>query len=178
MFESQPTCPKCGLAMVRRARGRDGAPFWGCSTFPRCRGTREMAGDGRSAAQIGRALGASARTDPGRAGKPDPVALGLSAGGFLMGIGFVLAGLTIWPSGYELLGSVAIGFSAVLVVGSLFMPANLARRLSVRLVLVLLMVVVFAVALAPASQWLGQYVSDSMLRSIVTHTPAVPIPTR
>jgi hypothetical protein len=178
MFESQPTCPKCGLAMVRRARGRDGAPFWGCSAYPRCRGTRELADDRRSAAQIGRPPSASARIDPARAGRFDPLALGLSAGGLLMGVGFVLAGLTVWPGSYQLLGAVAICFSAVLVAGSLFMPANLARRLSLRLVLVLLMVVVFAVALAPASKWLGQYVSDSMLRSIATHSPAVSIPTR
>jgi hypothetical membrane protein len=95
-----------------------------------------------------------------------------------MGIGFVLAGLTVWPSGYQLLGAVAICVFAVLVAASLFMPAKLARRSSLRLVLVLLMVAVLAVALAPASKWLGQYISDSMLRSIATHTPAVSIPTR
>lgn len=30
---------KCGEAMVLRHRKADGAPFWGCSTFPRCRNT-------------------------------------------------------------------------------------------------------------------------------------------
>ncbi len=178
MFESQPRCPKCGLAMVRRARGRDGAPFWGCSTYPRCRGTRELAGDGRSAVEIGLPLRASARAGSAGGRRPDPLALGLSAGGLLMGIGFVLAGLTVWPSGYQLLGAVSICAFAVLVAASLFMPANLARRLSLRLVLVLLMVAVFAVALAPSTKWLGHYLIDSMLRSIATHTPPVPIPTR
>ena len=36
-------CPKCGASMVLRqaARGRgSGRQFWGCSTFPACRGTR------------------------------------------------------------------------------------------------------------------------------------------
>jgi len=39
-----PTCPRCGAAMVLRTakRGpRAGSRFYGCSTFPRCRGTRE-----------------------------------------------------------------------------------------------------------------------------------------
>jgi DNA-binding helix-hairpin-helix protein with protein kinase domain len=37
------TCPKCGSKMVRRVAGRGpnaGKPFWGCSRFPVCRGTR------------------------------------------------------------------------------------------------------------------------------------------
>lgn len=38
----QPTCPKCGAAMVRRTAKRGasaGNEFWGCSTYPKCRGT-------------------------------------------------------------------------------------------------------------------------------------------
>lgn len=40
---SAPECPKCGSAMVlRTARhgARAGDKFWGCSTYPRCRGTQ------------------------------------------------------------------------------------------------------------------------------------------
>lgn len=40
---STPTCPSCGSRMVRRTarRGRSaGSQFWGCSQYPRCRGTR------------------------------------------------------------------------------------------------------------------------------------------
>lgn len=36
-------CPRCGRAMIRRVapKGSDaGKPFWGCSGFPDCRGTR------------------------------------------------------------------------------------------------------------------------------------------
>lgn len=36
-------CPRCGSAMVRRTarRGRNaGGSFWGCSKYPRCKGTR------------------------------------------------------------------------------------------------------------------------------------------
>lgn len=38
-----PNCPKCGAGMVRRVakRGKNaGNAFWGCSAYPRCRGTR------------------------------------------------------------------------------------------------------------------------------------------
>jgi restriction system protein len=36
-------CPTCGAAMVRRTAKRGthaGSEFWGCSLYPRCRGTR------------------------------------------------------------------------------------------------------------------------------------------
>lgn len=41
-----PTCPKCGATMVLRTahRGeRAGQQFWGCSTYPRCTGSRQLA---------------------------------------------------------------------------------------------------------------------------------------
>lgn len=40
---NSPHCPRCGAQMVRRTarRGRNpGSQFWGCSRFPKCRGTR------------------------------------------------------------------------------------------------------------------------------------------
>lgn len=37
---SAPTCPKCGSPMVKRTGPR--GEFWGCSTFPRCQGTRNI----------------------------------------------------------------------------------------------------------------------------------------
>lgn len=36
---TEPSCPKCGLEMVRRVakRGKNaGSEFWGCSTYPEC----------------------------------------------------------------------------------------------------------------------------------------------
>jgi restriction system protein len=36
-----PACPRCGAAMLHRNNRRSGQPFWGCSTYPACRGTRE-----------------------------------------------------------------------------------------------------------------------------------------
>ena len=37
---SEPRCPRCNEGMIQRTNSRDGSAFWGCSTFPRCRGTR------------------------------------------------------------------------------------------------------------------------------------------
>lgn len=37
---ASPACPRCGKAMVERSNKRTGEMFWGCSTFPVCRGTR------------------------------------------------------------------------------------------------------------------------------------------
>jgi DNA-binding helix-hairpin-helix protein with protein kinase domain len=42
---TMPNCPNCGSNMVRRTARRGpnaGRPFWGCSSFPRCRGTRPI----------------------------------------------------------------------------------------------------------------------------------------
>ncbi len=41
----EPSCPKCGSAMKRkmaRQGANAGNKFWGCSQFPRCRGTRQV----------------------------------------------------------------------------------------------------------------------------------------
>jgi restriction system protein len=40
-----PSCPTCGGAMVRRVAKRGanaGTEFWGCTSYPQCRGTRAM----------------------------------------------------------------------------------------------------------------------------------------
>lgn len=37
-----PACPKCGASMVERKARQTGERFYGCSTFPRCRGTRQV----------------------------------------------------------------------------------------------------------------------------------------
>lgn len=40
--ESAPACPRCGNAMVRRTArqgAQAGTAFWGCTAYPRCRGT-------------------------------------------------------------------------------------------------------------------------------------------
>lgn len=39
---NRPTCPLCGKGLVRRERRSDGKPFYGCSTFPKCRGTLDV----------------------------------------------------------------------------------------------------------------------------------------
>ena len=47
--EKPPACPDCGKAMVLRTarQGKlSGSRFWGCSGYPECRGTRELASDG------------------------------------------------------------------------------------------------------------------------------------
>lgn len=42
---AEPDCPRCGSSMRRRTarRGADaGSQFWGCSRYPRCKGTRDV----------------------------------------------------------------------------------------------------------------------------------------
>ena len=42
LVRSEPNCPcpNCGAEMVRRSNRKTGAIFWGCSKFPRCKGSR------------------------------------------------------------------------------------------------------------------------------------------
>lgn len=42
--ESAPACPRCGKPMVVRTN-RNGERFWGCSDFPRCRGSLDYESD-------------------------------------------------------------------------------------------------------------------------------------
>lgn len=42
---ASPACPKCGSTMVRRTARQGanaGGAFWGCATFPKCRGVRAI----------------------------------------------------------------------------------------------------------------------------------------
>ena len=39
-------CPECGSWMMSRVNRQTGQRFWGCHTFPECKGTRDT--DGRS----------------------------------------------------------------------------------------------------------------------------------
>jgi restriction system protein len=38
-----PACPKCGGTMIRRINKTTKQEFWGCVTFPKCRGTLQVA---------------------------------------------------------------------------------------------------------------------------------------
>lgn len=43
--QTTPDCPKCGSKMVKRTAKKgvnSGSHFWGCSTYPNCRGTRNL----------------------------------------------------------------------------------------------------------------------------------------
>jgi ssDNA-binding Zn-finger/Zn-ribbon topoisomerase 1 len=39
-FDQTPACPICSRSMVERRRRSDDGQFWGCPSFPACRGTR------------------------------------------------------------------------------------------------------------------------------------------
>jgi|GEM_PF-4943173 len=46
-FDAPPVCPSCRKPMVKRMAKRGlkkDSRFWGCSTFPGCRGTRSISG--------------------------------------------------------------------------------------------------------------------------------------
>ena len=38
----RPTCVNCGIKMVERSSRQGGAPFWGCSNYPKCKTTMQV----------------------------------------------------------------------------------------------------------------------------------------
>lgn len=43
--QAAPDCPQCGILMVKRYAkngSRSGDGFWGCSSYPKCKGTRKL----------------------------------------------------------------------------------------------------------------------------------------
>jgi ssDNA-binding Zn-finger/Zn-ribbon topoisomerase 1 len=44
-----PYCPECGgqMALRRPKPHQDFEPFWGCTDYPRCKGTRDIDSDGK-----------------------------------------------------------------------------------------------------------------------------------
>lgn len=42
------TCPECGGPMKSRANKATGQRFWGCSAYPKCKGTRDTDGNAKA----------------------------------------------------------------------------------------------------------------------------------
>jgi CBS domain containing-hemolysin-like protein len=172
MFEphDEPKCPRCGDAMVRRVRGSDGAPFWGCSTFPECRGTREIV----TAAIVGHQPAATVGQARGRRLRFDRLVLACGAVGLMIGLGFIIVGLNSGPNTYAFMGAALVALVALVVLPSPFLPPAFARGYALRVALLCVCLAVFFIALAPVSKWLGQYFTDLFIQSIPTHAPATP----
>jgi len=39
---TEPACPTCGAAMFKRFNRQTSQMFWGCTHYPRCKGTRPV----------------------------------------------------------------------------------------------------------------------------------------
>lgn len=151
--------------MVRRVRRSDSTAFWGCSTFPACRGARE-----RSEAQGSAAYRTWASVPSSRESRPrfDRLVVACGLVGLAVGIGFIGAGLNGSPNSYAALGVAVVGLVGILTLGSPLIPLESARRLAVRAALLSLFLVFFFVALGPISSWLGTYLADGMKQAILT----------
>src|SRR3954454_16455106 len=66
-LDQPPACPICSMAMVSRRRRSDGGSFWGCPSYPSCRGTRPVLGTESEAAALA-APAHAPRVNPGVAG--------------------------------------------------------------------------------------------------------------
>jgi hypothetical protein len=169
---NEPTCPKCRATMVRRIRGSDGAPFWGCSTFPTCRGTRELvagASPNRTAAG-----GEPMSRDRGRGIHFDRLVLVCGAVGLVVGLGFVVAGMNTKPNTFVFLGAIVLATEAIIVLPSPFLPPAFVRSYALKFAVLSVCLAVLFIALDPVSRWLGQYFTDLFTQSIPTHSPATP----
>ena len=164
------TCPKCGAAMVRRERGSDGSPFWGCSRFPQCRGTRQLVDTGHT----GPTFGPEATPERLRVRRFDGLVLACGRVGLVIGLGFIFVGLVAGPTAYGLLGAILVALVGLVVLPSPFLPRDFARASAVKVALFCVVAAVFVVALVPVSDWLAHYLSGAILHSIPTPSAAAP----
>ncbi len=63
MVRDENRCPSCGGPMVSRQNSKTGQRFWGCTKYPRCKGTRDT--DGLSADDRRQAAGLPDHPDDG-----------------------------------------------------------------------------------------------------------------
>lgn len=160
-----PTCPWCGSTMVRRERRSDGAAFWGCSTFPACRGTRELA---PAAGGLRRRVSSADRSMDGRGVRFDPLVLACGVVGLLVGLGFVAVGVNSRPNTYAFVGVALIAINALVALPSPWLPQRFARASALRMALLSVFVAGFFIAWIPVSTWLGQAFANQMLQAIPT----------
>ena len=165
-----PTCPQCGSTMVRRERRSDGAAFWGCSTFPACRGTRELV---PAAGGLRRRAAIADRPDGGLSVRYDRLVVACGAVGLLIGLGFVAVGLNSRPNTYVFVGVVLIALNAIVALPSPWLPQRFARASALRIALLSIFVAVFLIAWIPVSTWLAQAFANQMLQAIPSYSPAL-----
>jgi ssDNA-binding Zn-finger/Zn-ribbon topoisomerase 1 len=135
--------------MVRRLRGSDGVAFWGCSDFPRCRGTRELVTDARGDPQPAAAFSVRVRRDV-RPGKHfDRLVLACGAIGLLIGLGFIVVGFTVGPSTYRFIGAAALFLVAISVLPAPFLAPEAVRDLALRAAFLLVFLAMSAAAWRP-----------------------------
>jgi hypothetical protein len=111
-----PSCPTCGTAMVERRRRSDGARFWGCSNYPRCRGTRPFGNALERSEQPDQAGGSADRQFFGRRDRHKAAVASARGAILVRGASIVVIGLVVAiaePSSWRLAGF------AVAVVGVL-----------------------------------------------------------
>jgi hypothetical protein len=160
-----PTCPQCGSTMIRRERRNDGAAFWGCSTFPACRGTRELA---PAAGGLRRRPVITDRPEGGVRVRYDRVVLACGAIGLLIGLGFVAVGLNSKPNTYAFVGGVLIALNALVALPSPWLPQRFARASALRVAFLSVFVAGFFIAWIPVSTWLGHAFANQMLQAVPT----------
>jgi hypothetical protein len=159
--------------MTARRRGFDGAPFWGCSKFPDCRGTREVAG---GSPELGLAAVSGVQSTPARARGIhfDRIVLACGAVGFAIGLGFIVVAQTSGRMDYALVGAMCLFLMALPVLMSPWLPLGFARSSAFKLACFIVFSALFLVFLVPVATLVSQYMTDAIMHSVRTHSPAIP----
>jgi hypothetical protein len=160
--------------MVRRVRGSDGAPFWGCSTFPSCRGTRELVAVASGGLQPTNRFVTTVSRDNRPGLHLDRLVIVCGAVGLLISLGFIMVGLSSGPNSYGILGAILLALVALVVLPSPFVSRDFARGNALKVAFLCVFLAVFFVAHDPLSRWLGHYWADLFKQSIPTHPLAPP----
>jgi hypothetical protein len=106
----------------------------------------------------------------------DRLVLACGAVGLVIGLGFIVGGLTSGPGIYAAIGAADLFPMALPVLLSPWLPRGYARSASFKIACFIVFTTLMLTFLVPISGLVSQYLTDVIMRGIPTHSPAIPSP--
>ena len=104
----------------------------------------------------------------------DRIVLACGAVGLVIGLGFIVVGLTSGAKLYALVGEADLFLMAIPVLLSPWLPRGYARSALFKIACVIVFTTLMLIFMVPISELVGRYLADESMRAIPTHSPAIP----